>query len=73
MAAMSAPPIAIEANERRNPVWKKRQRIQARAVSSKVTVATATMSAAPYSGIRKGSVCRMPPRKVPAPVIDPRR
>ena len=49
MAAMIAPPRVMEAIERRNPVWKKRQRISARLTSSNAitTMATmATMSAA---------------------------
>jgi hypothetical protein len=71
--AMIAPASVTEANERKNPVWKKRPRIQASVRSSKATVMTATISAAPYCGMRKGSVCKMPPRKVPTPVIEPHR
>jgi hypothetical protein len=43
--AMIAPPIAMEMNELRKPVAKKRHRIQARATSSKAIVASATASA----------------------------
>jgi len=43
---MIAPPIAMEMNERRKPVAKKRHRIQARAASSKTIVASAAASAA---------------------------
>ena len=73
MAAMIAPPSATETNEPRKPVPKKRERIQESVRSSKAITATATISAARYCGIRNGSVCRIPPRKVPAPVIEPRR
>ena len=45
--AMIAPPIAIDTNERRKPMWKKRHRIQARLTSSKAIVATAATIAAP--------------------------
>ena len=62
-----------EATDRRNPVWKKRDRIQASATSSSATVITAAVRAAWYCGIRNGSVCRMPPANVPAPVMAPRR
>jgi hypothetical protein len=69
---MIAPPMVMGTRERRKPVWKKRHRIQARVTSSKVIVAMAATSAAWYCGIRKGRVCRTPPRNVPAPVIEPR-
>jgi len=53
-------------------VWKKRQRIQASASSSQAMARTAAASAVRYWEIRKGRVCRIPPRKVPRPVIAPR-
>ena len=70
---MIAPPSVTEANERRKLVSKKRERIQAKASSSNATVITAAISAARYCGIRNGSVCRIPPANVPAPVMAPRR
>jgi hypothetical protein len=63
----------MEANERRKPVWKKRQRMNASVSSSKVMTKTAATRAARSSVIGKGSVWRMPPKTVPTPVIDPRR
>src|SRR5215469_9517705 len=44
MLAMIAPASAMEMNERRNPLAKKRHRKQARATSSKTIVASATTS-----------------------------
>ena len=44
--AMIAPPIAMDTNERRKPVPKKRHRIQARVTSSNAMAARATISAA---------------------------
>jgi hypothetical protein len=70
---MIAPPSVTATNETRKPVPKKRERSQASVRSSKAITATATMRAVRYCGIRNGSVCRMPPRKVPVPVIAPRR
>ena len=69
---MIMPPSVTEANERAKLTSKKRQRSNARISSSKATTAIAKMIATLYVGIRNGSVCRMPPTKVPAPVIDPR-
>ena len=70
--AMIAPPSVTETNELRKPVAKNRRRIQARARSSNAIAASASSTADRYWGMRNGSVCRTPPRKVPAPVIAPR-
>jgi hypothetical protein len=66
---MIALPNVTETNEPRKPVAKKRARIHESVRSSKAITATATISAERYCGIRNGSVCRIPARKVPAPVI----
>ena len=60
-------------SEPRKLVPKNRRRIQASARSSNTIAASATSTAGRYWGMRNGSVCRMPPRNVPAPVIAPRR
>jgi len=70
---MIAPPSVTEISEPRKLVPKNRRRITAKARSSSAITATATSTADRYWGMRNGSVCRMPPRNVPAPVIAPRR
>src|SRR5919112_4783301 len=52
---------------------KKRQRTHAMATSSMATTTIATVRATRNCGMRNGNECILPPRSVPAPVINPRR
>src|SRR6201997_2939374 len=69
---MMAPPTVIARNDLAKLVWKKVWRSQDRTSSSVATTAIAAATAAPKPGRRNGRVWKMPPRKVPPPVIAPR-